>query len=81
MNTVTRGATQKDMDLAITKWLGGARDREDAFSHNLDNCCRRRVCYQCETVFTNIYFYFIELTYMVKKTPKQGYLACLKHFI
>jgi len=19
----------------------------DAFSHNLDNCCRRRVCYQC----------------------------------
>ena len=33
----------------------------DAFSHNLDNCCRRRVCYQCETVFannTNIYFIF-----------------------
>jgi len=28
MNTVTRGATQKDIKLAITKWLGGARDRE-----------------------------------------------------
>ena len=25
---MTRGATQKDMELAITKWLGGARDRE-----------------------------------------------------
>ena len=41
----------------------------DAFSRNLDNCCRRHICLQCKTVFaniTNIYFYFIELTYMVK---------------
>jgi len=28
MNTVSRGATQNDMELAMTKWLGGARDRE-----------------------------------------------------
>jgi len=28
MNPITRRASLKDMEAAITKWLGGARDRK-----------------------------------------------------
>jgi len=41
----------------------------DAFSGNLDNCCRQHICYKCEIVFPNNAIrclYFVKLTYIDK---------------